>query len=177
MRIEMSAEALEIRRTYQREYRRRNRDKINRQRKNWRAENRDKVQRYNQEYWERKAGMKKGIRASWEDYGITPERLNELTEIVRSGKYDAMVLSAACRADEMAAEHIVLSVKESASYEALEAKQALGEIERVTLGRTDFYGARRLFFHYLDCALKELRTRNNEGISKQGKHKNGGCYE
>lgn len=101
----MTQEAAEARRNYQREYRRKNRDKINNQRKNWRAENQDKVQQYNREYWERKAGKAKNIRASWRDYGITPERLNELTEIVRSGKYDAMVLSAACRADKMAAGH------------------------------------------------------------------------
>lgn len=75
---ELTLQAQEARRNYQREYRRKNRDKINSQRKNWRADNRDKVQQYNREYWERKA---KGIRASWEDYGITPERLNELTGI------------------------------------------------------------------------------------------------
>lgn len=97
---ELTIQAQEARRNYQREYRRRNRDKINSQRKNWRAENRDKVQQYNREYWERKAGKAKGIRASWGDYGITPERLNELIGIVRSGKYDAVVLSAARKADE-----------------------------------------------------------------------------
>lgn len=150
----MSAEAIEARRSYQREYRRRNRDKINNQRKNWRAENRDKVQQYNWKYWERKAGKTKGIRASWGDYGITPERLNELIGIVRSGKYNAVVLSAACKADESAAGHIIMSVKENASYEALEARQAAGKIERIPLGRSDFYGTRRLFFHYLDMALK-----------------------
>lgn len=149
----MSAEAIEARKAYQREYRRRNRDKINSQRKNWRAENRDKVQQYNREYWERKAGKAKGIRASYGDYGITPERLNELIDIVKSNKHDAVVLSAAHRADEHAAEHIVLSVKRNMSYEALEARQAAGKIERITLGRSDFYGTRRLFFHYLDTAL------------------------
>ena len=55
MGMTMTAEAVEARKAYQREYRRRNRDKINSQRKNWRAENRDKVQRYNREYWERRA--------------------------------------------------------------------------------------------------------------------------
>lgn len=54
MGAEMSAEAIETRRAYQREYRRKNREKINSQRKNWRAENRDKVQQYNKEYWERR---------------------------------------------------------------------------------------------------------------------------
>lgn len=154
----MSAEAVEARRNYQREYRRKNQAKINAKRREWRADNRDKVRRYNQRYWERRAGKAKNIRASWDDYGITPERLNELTGIVRSGKYDAVVLSAARKADESAAGHIIMSVKENASYEALEARQAAGKIERIALGRSDFYGTRRLFFHYLDTALKEINS-------------------
>lgn len=155
--VAMSAEAVEARKAYQREYRLRNRDKINSRRKNWRTENRDRVRQYNREYWECRAGKAKGIRASWEDYGITPERLHELTGIVRSEKYDSMVLSAARKADESAAGHIIMSVKENASYETLEARQAAGKIERITLGRSDFYGTRRLFFHYLDTALKSVK--------------------
>ena len=158
---ELTLQAQEARRNYQREYRRRNRDKINSQRKNWRAENRDRVRQYNREYWERKA---KGIRASWEDYGITPERLNELIGIVRSGQHDDLVLSAARKADESTAGHIIMSVKENASYEALEAKQAAGKIERIALGRSDFYGTRRLFFHYLDMALSEIQTGKSEEV-------------
>ena len=87
MGAEMSAEAIETRRAYQTEYRRKNREKINSQRKNWRAKNRDKVQQYNREYWERRAEKAKNIRASWEEYGITPERLNELMEVARSDEY------------------------------------------------------------------------------------------
>lgn len=164
MGMTMTAEAVEARKAYQREYRRRNRDKINSQRKNWRAENRDKVQQYNREYWERKAGRTKGIRASWEDYNISPQRLNELVEIVKSNKHDAVVLSAAHRADEKAAGHIIMSVKENASYEALEAKQAAGKIERIALGRSDFYGTWRLFFHYLDCSLREIQAKKSEEV-------------
>lgn len=152
----ITQEAAEARRNYQREYRRRNQAKINVKRREWRADNRDKVRRYNREYWERKAGKVQNIRASWADYGITSERLKELIVIVRSGKYDAVVLSAARKADESAAEHIIMSVKENASYEALEARQASGKIERIALGRTDFYGVRRLFFHYLDIAMKDM---------------------
>ena len=160
----MSAEAVEARRNYQREYRRKNQAKINAKRREWRADNRDKVRRYNQRYWERRAGKAKNIRASWDDYGITPERLNELTGIVRSGKYDAVVLSAARKADESAAGHIIMSVKENASYEALEARQAAGKIERIALGRSDFYGTRRLFFHYLDMALSKIQTGKSEVV-------------
>ena len=139
MGMTMTAEAVEARKAYQREYRRRNRDK---------------VQRYNREYWERRAAKAKNIRASWEDYGITPERLNELVRIVRSGQHDDLALSAARKADESAAGHIIMSVKENKSYDVLEAKQAAGKIERIALGRSDFYGTRKLFFHYLDTALK-----------------------
>ena len=152
---ELSAQAQEARKNYKRRYRLRNREKINLQQRMWRKKNPDKVKEYQARYWERKAGKADNIRASWQDYGLTQERVDELVEIVRSGEYDDVALSAAHMADEKAARHILLSVKENASYEALEAKQALGEIERIALGRTDFYGARRLFFHYLDCALKE----------------------
>ncbi len=161
MGMTMTAEAVEARKAYQREYRIRNRDKINSRRKNWRAENRDRVRQYNREYWE----GRKGIRASWEDYGITPERLHELTGIVRSEKYDSMVLSAARKADESAAGHIIMSVKENVSYETLEARQAAGKIERIALGRSDFYGVRRLFFHYIDIALSEIQAGKSEEVN------------
>lgn len=153
----MSAEAVETRRNYQREYRRKNQAKINAKRREWRADNRDKVQQYNREYWERKAEKARNIRASYADYGITSERLDELMKIVRSGQYDDLVHSAARRADKQAAGNIVLSVKRNMSYETLEARQAAGEIERVAIGRSDFYGTRRLFFHYLDTALKSMK--------------------
>lgn len=164
MEATMSAEAVEVRRNYQREYRRKNQAKINAKRREWRADNRDKVQQYNQQYWERKAGKTRNIRASYADYNISPQRLNELTGIVRSGKYDAVVLSAARKADESAAGHIIMSVKENASYEALEAKQAAGKIERIALGRSDFYGVRRMFFYYLDVALSERQTGKSEEV-------------
>lgn len=161
---ELTLQAKEARRDYKRQYRLKNREKINRQQREWCADNPDKVRRYQAEYWEKAAAKAKNIRASWGDYGITPERLNELTGIVRSGQHDDLVLSAARKADESAAEHIIMSVKENASYEALEAKQAAGKIERIALGRSDFYGARRLFFHYLDTALSEIQTGKSEEV-------------
>lgn len=92
------------------------------------------------------------IRASYQDYGITPERLSELVEIAQSGQYDKLVHSAANSADERAAKHIILSVKKNLSYECIEFHDKFG---RCPLGRTDFYGAKRLFFHYLDIALRK----------------------
>ena len=147
----MTQEAAEARRNYQREYRHRNRDRINSRRKQWRAENRDKVREYNESYWERRAGSG-NIRLPWSAYGITPERRQELVEIVRYDKCADMVLDAALKADRLAAGHIILSVVEVISYEHLEFHEKLG---RCPIGRTDFYGTRRLFFHYLDEALKE----------------------
>lgn len=108
-------------------------------------------------YWERQA-EKRNIRASWQDYGITKERYRELQNIVRSDECTKVVLNSAIKADEMAAGHIILSVVKELSYENIEFDEKLG---RCPIGRTDFYGVRRLFFHYLDCALKAV----NEGVS------------
>lgn len=148
----MSAEAVEERRNYQREYRRRKQEQINGKRRQWNRENRDKVRAYNQKYWESRARKAKSLRASYEDYGITPERLHELMEIARQDAYADIVLGSALKADRLAAGHIILSVTGGISYEHLEYDDKFG---RCPLGRTDFYGARRLFFYHLDCALKE----------------------
>lgn len=153
----MTVEASEARRAYMRQYRSRNRDRINSQKKQWRTKNRDKVKQYNQSYWERRAGAG-NIRLPWSAYGITPERHQELVEIVRSGRYAGMVLDAALKADRLAAGHIILSVVEDVSYEHLEFHEKLG---RCPVGRTNFYGLRRLFFHYLDVALKAAATENS----------------
>lgn len=58
---EMSAEAVEAKRSYHREYRRKNREKINAKRREWRANNRDKVQQCNKRYWEKQAKDRVGI--------------------------------------------------------------------------------------------------------------------
>lgn len=158
----LSVQAQEARRDYKRQYRLRNRDKINDQQRAWRKRNPDKVREYQAQYWNRRAGKGKNIRASWKDYGITSERLAELVEIVRADEYATQVLSAALAADEKAAGHIMLSVAENLSYEKIEFHERLG---RCPLGRTDFYGARRLFFHYLDCALK-----GEEAEAQEGRH-------
>ena len=151
----MTQEAAEARRNYQREYRHRNRDRINSQRKRWREENHDKVREYNRNYWERRAG---NIRLPWSAYGIGKERQRQLREIARSDEHADMVLAAALKADRQAAGHIILSVTKGIPYDYLEFHDRLG---RCPLGRTDFYGARRLFFHYLDMALKGIPAESN----------------
>lgn len=153
----MTTEAQEAKKNYKRQYRNRNRDRINAQQRIWNARNRDKLKEYQRKYWEKKAETG-NIRLPWSAYGITEERYNELLEAARSGVHEAEVLSAAVRADRQAAGHIVLSVVEGVSYENLEFHEKLG---RCALGRTNFYGARRLFFHYLDCALRQLPNKNS----------------
>lgn len=59
--IEMSAEAVEAKRSYHREYRQKNREKINAKRREWRANNKDKVQQCNKRYWEKQAKDRVGI--------------------------------------------------------------------------------------------------------------------
>lgn len=145
----MTMEAQEARKNYWRQYRSRNREKINSQRRAWGSRNRDKVKEYQQKYWERKAAAG-NVRLPWSAYGITEERYQELLAAARSGEHDAEVLSAALKADRLSAGHIILSVMEGASYEHLEFHEKLG---RCPVGRTNFYGLRRLFFHYLDESL------------------------
>ncbi len=146
----MTEEAREERRAYMRAYRSANRDRINTNRREWNAKNPEKRREHTQRYWAKRAG-RRNVRASWGDYGITDERRLELKKIARSDEYAGMVFSAALAADRMAAGHIILSVTKKFSYEKLEFHERLG---RCPLGRTDFYGTRRLFFHYLDMALK-----------------------
>lgn len=156
MSEKLSLQAQETRRDYKRRYRAKNREKINRQQREWRAHNGYKVRQYNRQYWERRA-QRESTRASYVDYGITPQRLEELMMIVRSRQYDQLARSAAHAVNESIAEWILLSVKENKSYDALEKLWAREGIEHISYGRTDFYGARRLFFHYLDIALKNMQ--------------------
>lgn len=148
--MKMTEKAMESRREYQRLYRSRNRNRINATKRAWNSRNPDKLKEYSKRYWEKRAG-KVNLRASWSDYGIDKERLKELMDIAKSDEYAEIVLCAALKAHEKAAGHILISVAEGLSYEWVEFHEKLG---RCPLGRSDFYGARRMFFHYLDEALK-----------------------
>ena len=57
----MTIEAQEARRNYKRQYRIKNRDKINAQQREWRANNPDKVREYQSRYWEKLAEKNGGI--------------------------------------------------------------------------------------------------------------------
>ena len=100
----------------------------------------------------RRSNARNNIRLPWSAYGIDKERMLELIQIAKLDKYADLVLAAAIKTDRLAAGHIVLSVTRSIPYDFLEYHDKLG---RCSVCRTDFYGARRLFFHYLDIALKE----------------------
>lgn len=151
----LAVQAQEAQREYKRQYRDRNREKINRQQREWRAGHPEKVKQYQKRYWENVAKNTKDIRASWQDYGISKERYLELQEVVRSGRYEAVVRFAAYTANKDIADYLIKSVVECKSYDELQKKWDLGEIERMPFGRSNFYGIRRLFFHYLDLALKD----------------------
>lgn len=94
---------------------------------------------------------------SWEEYGISKERRIELRDMCQSGKYDALARSAAYTANKDIAEYILLSVKNKYPYELIEYAPGLG---RIPCGRTDFYGYRRLFFHYFDLEIKMVQKKN-----------------
>ncbi|MDE6919123.1 MAG: hypothetical protein K2P73_17615 [Lachnospiraceae bacterium] len=51
----MTSEALEAKKAYDREYRKRNRQRINQQQREWRARNPDMVRAQNERYWQKKA--------------------------------------------------------------------------------------------------------------------------
>lgn len=56
----MTIEAQEARRKYQRAYRGKNRDRINRKRRDWNARNRERLREYQKRYWEKAAKVMEG---------------------------------------------------------------------------------------------------------------------
>ena len=163
----MTVEAMEARRAYQRKYRRKNRERINNKRRKWQSENREKVRGYNQTYWQKIAEEKRNTRASLAEFGIDEARLNELQEIVRSGEYDDLVESAAVKVDEDVSEYILMSVRENMSFDRMRIKWQLQEIPQMPYSRTSFYAKRRLFFHYLDTALRGLDAEREESDERK----------
>lgn len=92
---------------------------------------------------------------TYDDYGISRERFHELTAMCKSKEYASVARSAAYTANPDIAEHILLSVQENKTYERVEFDERLG---RIPCGRTDFYGYKRLFYHYFDEALNMVQT-------------------
>ena len=91
-------------------------------------------------------------RLSYEEYGISKNRLAELQSGCRAGIYPSEMLSDACNGFEFIKPWILLSVAKNRSYDLLEFDLRLG---RVPVGRSNFYSFRRRFFYNLDRALRE----------------------
>lgn len=85
-------------------------------------------------------------RLGFEAYNISRERYIELRDGCAVGKYSRETLSKACRGLEFIEPWIILSVTKSKSYDLIEFDYKLG---RIPVGRSDFYGYRRLFFYNL----------------------------
>lgn len=58
--MQLSQEALEAKKTYYREYRAKNKDKIRQYNRTWNENNKEKRKAYNQAYWDKKANSSKG---------------------------------------------------------------------------------------------------------------------
>lgn len=95
-------------------------------------------------------------RKSWQYYGISKNRYNQLTEYIQSGKYDALASQAAHAANKDIAEYILLSVTQNKSYDALRVKWELKEMEQIPYCRTDFYGIRRYAIHLFDLEMRKI---------------------
>lgn len=94
-------------------------------------------------------------RLGFDAYNISRERYLELRNGCADGRYSPETLSKACRGLEFIKPWIILSVTKSKSYDLIEFNSELG---RVPVGRSDFYGFRRKFYHNLDAILREERS-------------------
>src|SRR5699024_10632972 len=90
--MELSKEAIEKRRAYQREYYRKNRDRLREYNKNWREENKDKVKGYVKNYWERKVSEggeeMKELTIMEEHLSEVEQRTSRITELNRGIEND-----------------------------------------------------------------------------------------
>ena len=89
-------------------------------------------------------------RMGYSEYGISRERYIELRNGCAEGKYSTKALSKACIGLEFVKPWIILSVTKSKSYDLME----YSDLGRIPVGRSDFYGFRRKFYHNLDCLLR-----------------------
>lgn len=103
-------------------------------------------------------------RLGFDAYNINRERYIELSNGCATGKYSPETLSKACRGLEFIEPWIILSVTKSKSYDLIEFHAELG---RIPIGRSDFYGYRRQFYHNLDCLLRA--ERENASVKERGK--------
>lgn len=93
----------------------------------------------------------KAPRFSFGWYGISQERYRELRDGCASGRYSLEILSKACAGFEHLMPWVLLSVTKCKSWDKIE----YSELGRIPVGRSDFYGFRRRFYHNLDVILRE----------------------
>lgn len=99
-------------------------------------------------------------RISYEEYGISKNRLLELQDGCRTGMCPSEMMSNACNGFEFVGPWIILSVTKNRSYDSLEFDLKLG---RIPCGRSNFYSYRRRFYYNLDCLLRaELENAPSE---------------
>ena len=94
-------------------------------------------------------------RDSWGKYDRLGDKSyrKSLYIMCRSGKYKDAVRRAAYQTNEDIAEYIIKSVTKNKSYEKVEFDLELG---RICVGKTDFYGYRRYFFHLFDLEVRRM---------------------
>lgn len=96
---------------------------------------------------------------TWSDYGLSDKKYRKnLKHICKDGKYKDIVRSAAYQSNKDIAEFLIKSVTKNKSWDDLEFDFELG---RICVGRTDFYGYRRLFYFNFDKALKSVQNKSN----------------
>ena len=101
----------------------------------------------------RKAGSKRyNTRPSYDELGLSTERLQEIQTHCRSGAFDREIMQRACGGFEWITEFIILSATKNVSFDRLEFNTKWG---RISCGKTDFYAYRRRFYSNLD---KELNS-------------------
>nr|CRY96932.1 hypothetical protein [uncultured prokaryote] len=110
----------------------------------------------------RKAGAKRySTRPSYDDLGLSPERLQEIESRCRSGAFDRETMQRACGGFEWITEYIILSATKNVSFDRLEFNTKWG---RISCGRSDFYSYRRQFYRNLSNEL----DRNTGGAAVHG---------
>lgn len=96
---------------------------------------------------------------TWSDYRLDNKRYRKkLKYMCQDRKYKDIVRSAAYQSSIDIAEFLIKSVTKNKSWDDLEYDFELG---RICIGRTDFYGYRRLFYHNFDKALKSVQNEND----------------
>lgn len=108
--------------------------------------------------------FKVSTRPSYSELSISKERLRELQNGCRVGIYSSKTLREACKGFEFISPWIILSVTKSKSYDLIEFSTKLG---RIPVGRSNFYGFRRKFYHNLDCLLRS--EQGNMSMKERGK--------